>query len=116
MESSNVVIDDTRLKSNDHEEEEVLDDDSPLERVVETPNVGTSNGNNEDTQPLTRVPLMDFNEPAPWVRRLHNKEDVIGDVNEGVRTRRQIANLISFTCNTSQIEPKKVDEALNDEF
>ena len=34
MESSNVVIDDTRLKSNDHEEEEVLEDDSPLERVV----------------------------------------------------------------------------------
>jgi hypothetical protein len=37
-------------------------------------------------------------------------------VNEGVRTRRQIANLISYTCYTSQIEPKKVDEALNDEF
>ncbi|KAK0580561.1 hypothetical protein LWI29_003475 [Acer saccharum] len=116
MESSNVVIDDTRLKSNDHEEEDILDDDSPLERVMETPNVGTSNGNNEDTQPLTRVPLMDSNEPAPWVRRLHNKEDVIGDVNEGVRTRCHIANLISFTCYTSQIEPKKVDEALNDEF
>ncbi|KAK0603399.1 hypothetical protein LWI29_004559 [Acer saccharum] len=116
MESSNVVIDDTRLKSNDHEEEDVLEDDSPLERVVVTPNVGTSNDNNEVTQPITRVSLLDSNEPAPWVRRLHNKEDVIGDVNEGVRTRRQIANLISFTCYTSQIEPKKVDEALNDEF
>ncbi|KAK1563536.1 hypothetical protein Q3G72_028862 [Acer saccharum] len=116
MESSNVVNDDTRLKSNDHEEEDILDDDSPLERVVETPNVKTSNGNNEDTQPLTRVPLLDSNEPAPWVRRLHNKKDVIGDVNEGVRTRRQIANLISFTCHTSQIEPKNVDETLNDEF
>ncbi|KAK0571320.1 hypothetical protein LWI29_014080 [Acer saccharum] len=73
MESSNVVIDDTRLKSNDHEEEEVLEDDSPLERVVVTPNVGTSNDNNEVTQPITRVPLLDSNEPAPWVRRLHNK-------------------------------------------
>ncbi|KAK0577509.1 hypothetical protein LWI29_034213 [Acer saccharum] len=113
MESSNVIIDDTRLKSKDHEEEDVLEDDSPLERVVVTPNVGTSN---EVTQPSTRVPNLDSNEPAPWVRRLHNKEDVIGDVNEGVRTRRQIANLISFTCYTSQIEPKKVEEALNDEF
>ncbi|KAK0583521.1 hypothetical protein LWI29_037786 [Acer saccharum] len=113
MESSNVVIDDTRLKSKNDEEEDVLEDDSPLERVVVTPNVGTSN---EVTQPSTRVPNLDSNEPAPWVRRLHNKEDVIGDVNEGVRTRRQIANLISFTCYTSQIEPKKVDEALNDEF
>ncbi|KAK0575374.1 hypothetical protein LWI29_038069 [Acer saccharum] len=116
MESSNVVIDDTRLKFNDHEEEEVLEDDSLLERVVVTPNVETSNDNNDVTQPITRVPLLDSNEPAPWIRRLHNKEDVIGDVNEGVRTRRQIANLISFTCYTSQIEPKKVDEALNDEF
>ena len=59
---------------------------------------------------------MDSNEPTPLVRRLHNKDDVIGDVNEGVRTRRQIANLISFTCYTSQIEPKKIDKALNDEF
>ena len=116
MESSNVVFDDERLKSSNHEEEVVLDDDSPLEKVVETPNVGTSNDNIEDTQSLNRVPHLDFNESAPWVRRLNNKDDVIGDVNEGVRTRRQIANLISFTCYTSQIEPKKVDEALNDEF
>ncbi|KAK0591893.1 hypothetical protein LWI29_009888 [Acer saccharum] len=103
MESSNVIIDDTRLKSNDHEEEEILDDDSPLERVVVTPNVGTSN---EVTQPIIRVPNLDSNEPAPWVRRLHNKEDVIGDVNEGVRTRRQIANLIS----TKWIFRNKSDE------
>ena len=81
-----------------------------------TPNVGTPNLDEEVTQPLDRVPLLDSNEPAPWVRRLHNKDDVIGDVNEGVRTRWQIANLISFTCYTSQIEPKKIDKALNDEF
>ena len=111
-----MVIDDTRLKFNDHEKEDVLEDDSPLERVVVTPNVGTFNDNNEVTQPSTRVPLLDSNEPALWVRRLHNKKDVIGNVHEGVRTRHQIANLISFTCYTSQIEPKKVDEALNDEF
>ncbi|KAK1564958.1 hypothetical protein Q3G72_015605 [Acer saccharum] len=92
------------------------DDDSPLEKVVETPNVGTSNLDKEVTQLLNRVPLVDSNEPTIWVKRLHNKDDVIVDVNEGVGTRRQIANFISFTCYTSQIEPKKVDEALNDEF
>ena len=81
-----------------------------------TPNIGTSNVVENDTQPLDRVPPLDSNEPAPWVRRLHNKDDVIGDVNRDVRTRQQIANLISFTCYTSQIEPKKIDEALNDEF
>jgi hypothetical protein len=111
MESSNVVFDDERLKSSNHEEEVIFSDDSPLEKVVVTPNVGTSNVVENDTQPIDRVPNLDSNEPAPWVRRLHNKDDVIGDVNEGVRTRRQIANLISFTCYTSQIEPKKIDEA-----
>ncbi|KAI9192328.1 hypothetical protein LWI28_021322 [Acer negundo] len=39
MESSNVVIDDTRLKYNDHDEEVAIVDDSPLENVMETPNV-----------------------------------------------------------------------------
>ncbi|KAK0578805.1 hypothetical protein LWI29_016460 [Acer saccharum] len=116
MESSNVVFDDTRLKSNDHEEEVIFSDDSPLEEVVVSPNVGTSNVNNDGTQPIDRVPLLDSKEPAPWVRKLHDKEDIIGEVNEGVRTRRQLANLISYTCYTSQIEPKKVEEALNDEF
>ncbi|KAK1553149.1 hypothetical protein Q3G72_029697 [Acer saccharum] len=116
MESSNVVFDDTRLKSNDHEEEVIFSDDSPLEKVVVSPNVGTSNVNNDGTQPIDRVPLLDSKEPAPWVRKLHDKEDIIGEINEGVRTRRQLANLISYTCYTSQIEPKKVEETLNDEF
>ena len=116
MVSSNVVINNTRLKSNDHEENVVLDDDSLLEKVVETPNVGTSNGDNEDTQPIARVPLLNSKELAPRDRQLHDKNDIIGEINEGVRTKCQIANLISFTCYISQIEPKKVDEALNDEF
>ena len=116
MELSNVVIDDTRLKSTNHEKEVIFGDDSPLEKVGVSPNVGTSNVVDNDTQPIDRVPNLDSNEPAPWVRRLHNKDDVIGDVNEGVKTRHQLANLISFTCYTSQIEPKKIDEALNDEF
>ena len=115
MESSNVVFDDERLKSSNHEEEVIFSNDSPLEKVDVTPNVGTSNVVENDTQPLDKVPPLDSNEPAPWVRRLHNKDDVIGDVNEGVRTRRQIANLISFTYYTSQIA-KKIDEALNYEF
>ncbi|KAI9153187.1 hypothetical protein LWI28_007432 [Acer negundo] len=93
-----------------------IDDDFPLEKVVETPNVRTSNLYVEVTQPIDRVPLLNSNEPTTWVRKLHDKEDIIREVNESVRTRRQIANLISYTCYTSQIEPKKVEDALNDEF
>src|SRR5579862_3666490 len=116
MKSSNVVFDDTRLKSNDHKEEVIFRNDSPLEKVVVTPNVGMSTVNNDDTQPIDRVHLLNSKEPAPWVRKLHDKDDFIGEVNECVRTRHQLANLLSYTCYTSQIEPKKVEEALNDEF
>ena len=49
MESSNIVIDDSRLKSNDHEEEVASVDDSPLEKIVETPIEETSNLNQDDT-------------------------------------------------------------------
>ena len=65
MESSNVVIDDNRPKTNDHEEKVVIVNDSPLEKVVETPIEGTFNLDQKDTQPLDRVPLLDSNEPAP---------------------------------------------------
>ncbi|KAK0575634.1 hypothetical protein LWI29_004177 [Acer saccharum] len=97
----------SKPKTNDYKEEVAIDDDSPLEKVVETLIVGTSNLDEEDTQPLNRVPFLNSNELAPWVRKLHDKDDIIGEVNEGVRTRHQIANLISYTCYTSQIEPKK---------
>ncbi|KAK1578686.1 hypothetical protein Q3G72_032340 [Acer saccharum] len=116
MESLNVVIDDERLKSSIHEEEITRIDDSPLEKVVVNPNVGTSNVIDDDTQPIDRVPLLNSKELAPWVRQLHDKNDIIGKVNKGVKTRHQIVNLISYTCYTSQIEPEKIDEALNDEF
>ncbi|KAI9161207.1 hypothetical protein LWI28_015428 [Acer negundo] len=76
MELSNVVVDDTRLKSNNHEEEISIVDDSPLENVVETLNV-------KETQTIDRVPLLNSKEPVPWVRKLHDKEDIIGEVNEG---------------------------------
>ncbi|KAI9196517.1 hypothetical protein LWI28_024592 [Acer negundo] len=67
MESSNVVFDDNRLKFSDHEEEVIVVDDSPLEMVMETPIVGMSNLDEDDTQPLDRVPLLNSKKPAPWV-------------------------------------------------
>ncbi|KAK0583607.1 hypothetical protein LWI29_000140 [Acer saccharum] len=52
----------------------------------------------------------------PRLRNLHYQEDIIGDLNEGVRTRNQIANQISYACYTSQIEPKNINEAIVDEY
>ncbi|KAK0577488.1 hypothetical protein LWI29_033847 [Acer saccharum] len=52
----------------------------------------------------------------PRLRNLHYQENIIGDLNEGVRTRNQIANQISYACYTSQIEPKNINEAIVDEY
>ena len=65
MESFNVVIDNTMLKSNDHEEKVIFGNDSPLEKVVVTPNFGTSNLGDDNPQPIDRVPLLNSKEPAP---------------------------------------------------
>ena len=111
-----MVFDDCRPKHDDHEEDVCDLDDLPLKASGETSSDVKSNHDEEDDLPLNRVPPLDSNEPAPWVRKLHDKDDIIGEISEGVRTRRQLANQISYTCYTSQIEPKKVDEALSDEY
>ena len=49
MESSNVVIDDSRLKSNNYEDKVVVVDNSLLEKVVETSIGGRSNLDKDDT-------------------------------------------------------------------
>lgn len=40
--------------------------------------------------------------------------DIIGDPKQGVKTRKQIENILCHLCFTSKIEPKKVKEALED--
>ena len=57
----------------------------------------------DNTQPIDGVPLLNSKEPVPWVRQLHDKNDIIGEVNEGVRTRRQIANLISYMTRPNRV-------------
>ena len=63
-----------------------------MKQCGETSSGVKSNQDEEDDLPLNRVPLLDSNEPAPWVRKLHDKDDIIGEVREGVRTGCQIAN------------------------
>ncbi|KAK4834949.1 hypothetical protein QYF36_002934 [Acer negundo] len=49
---------------------------------METPIDERSNFDEDYTQLLDRVPLLNSKEPTPWVRHLYNKDDVIEDVNE----------------------------------
>ncbi|KAD6455017.1 hypothetical protein E3N88_09723 [Mikania micrantha] len=54
--------------------------------------------------------------PRTCVHNTYPVENIIGNVEEGVRTRRSMheANICLFSCFLSQIEPKKVAEALKD--
>jgi hypothetical protein len=40
---------------------------------------------------------------------------MLGTVNEGKRLRNKVVNQVSYSCNLSQLELKKVNEALEDE-
>ncbi|KAL5773493.1 hypothetical protein ACOSP7_013080 [Xanthoceras sorbifolium] len=82
MESSNVVVDDVRIVSN-------IDD----EYVVENSKCAGLDSNVKEEE-IEEMPNQ--TDPAPWVRRSHKKDDIIEDVSEGVRTRRQLANQVSY--------------------
>ena len=66
----------------------------------------TNNGeNNEDTSQQTHTRKWD---------RSHTREAIIGDPTAGVRTRSATTNECLHACFLSQVEPKKIDEALLD--
>jgi len=57
-----------------------------------------------------------------WVKHNHPPQQLLGTINEGRRLRSRIiqpnsevANQVSYSCYLAQSEPKKVDEALQDE-
>jgi len=54
--------------------------------------------------------------PKEWrIPRDLSVENIIGQIKEGVSTRSFISNFCRHTAFVSQIEPKSINEALNDE-
>ena len=54
--------------------------------------------------------------PKEWrIPRDPSVENIIGQIKEGVSTRSSISNFCRLTAFVSQIEPKSIDEALEDE-
>ena len=54
--------------------------------------------------------------PKEWrIPRDLSVENIIGQIKEGVSTRRFISNFYRNTTFVSKIEPKSIDEALKDE-
>ncbi len=55
--------------------------------------------------------------PLPQTLRIskdHPESNIIGDPHEGIRTRRQL--VCGVACYVSMLEPKNVDEALQDDY
>ncbi|KAK0600566.1 hypothetical protein LWI29_016181 [Acer saccharum] len=131
MESINVKIDDLSMLNlcddndvNEPKENMLNDTKTPIDVAssvssqddendshVEVESQGLENALNDNQQ---NDQVVEHSHPR--LRNLHYQEDIIGDLNEGVRTRNQIANQISYACYTSQIEPKNISEAIVDEY
>ncbi|KAG9453127.1 hypothetical protein H6P81_006031 [Aristolochia fimbriata] len=57
--------------------------------------------------------------PSIRVQKNHPADAIIGNVNEGMKTRgkkKNYGDMVKFVCYTSLVEPRKVEEALKDEF
>jgi len=82
---------------------------SPIPEV-ETPseNPQPSFNDESEVEEITDTPLV------KRLRNPHSTDQIIGDIDSGVRTRSSMQNNIAFSCFVSQIEPKKIDEALDD--
>lgn len=55
-------------------------------------------------------------EPSSRVKLNHPKENIIDDLSEGMRLRRKVLSQLTYISCVSQVEPKKVEEALKYDF
>ncbi|KAF7124655.1 hypothetical protein RHSIM_Rhsim12G0088400 [Rhododendron simsii] len=141
VESANVVVDDTTLdesvpQGNDDDEgsweifegefqSNGLDEGVSSEQLIDiTTSVDEKVENDSEVEvdePLEDEELGQHNlvpvfakEPSARVKPNHPISQVIGDPNNEMKTRKQIRNEINYVCFTSTLEPKKVEEALED--
>jgi len=132
MESINVVIDDEEVERPSSGEENHLDlvdllvtstyiiKASPSVSLAESPSTPT-------TTDTIASASKDEDTPAnphkrSWVKLSHPPQQLLGTVDERRRPRNRViqptsqeANQVSYSCYLAQTEPKKVDEALQDE-
>ena len=52
--------------------------------------------------------------PSARVKVNHPPINILGSLNDNMRLRSKVLNVITHLCYFSQVEPKKVDEALQD--
>ena len=131
METVNVVIDEP-LDSSSEKGIEVLTKEilPPKPRVIQeiveqepaSPStLGTPSVVEDSTDITTSLDSESHEEkgPSSRIKQNHPPEDIVGNLNEFTLRKHTIdkcaANFVSYSCYLSQVEPTKVEEALQDE-
>jgi transposase InsO family protein len=129
MESINVVVDDEEGERPSSSEESQLNtiEPAPTDCTKSSSNMSPEKSpfpTASDTTPSTSEDEdISANQPKQaWVKHNHPPQQLLETVNEGRRLRSrviqpnsEVANQVSYSCYLAQSEPKKVDEALQDE-
>jgi len=113
MESINVVIDDVAKKPVPEVVPgvEAYPETSAQEKVI--PETSLEPETNSEGAELNNVEMSKG--PSIKVQKNHPQELIIGDLDQGIRTRRA-NDIVSNSCFVSKFEPKNVKEALTDDF
>ena len=131
MKTVNVVIDES-LDSNSEKGIEELTKEilPPKPRVVQeiveqepaSPSTPGTPSVVEDSAYITTSPDSESHKekgPSSKIQQNHPPEDIVGNLNELTLRKHTIdkcvANFVSYSCYLSQVEPTKVEEALQDE-
>ena len=131
METVDVVIDGSSDSSSEKGIEELTKEILPLEPrevqeiVEQEPASPTTPGTYsvvEDSADITTSPDFESHEkkgPSSRIKLNHPPEDIVENLNELTLRKRTVdkcvANFVSYSCYLSQVEPTKVEEALQDE-
>ncbi|RVW69235.1 Retrovirus-related Pol polyprotein from transposon TNT 1-94 [Vitis vinifera] len=119
VESINVIVDDIVSRSRECDDDridvskdiEVIDEKSEDEKLSEDEEKKDEQGKKGD-----RGRIEPSKKNKSRVPKNHPLSNVIGNYEDSMVIRRQSKlNEVSYVCYTSQIEPKNVEEALNDE-
>jgi hypothetical protein len=100
---------------------------APSDIIEPSPNLCPNESSSSTT--LDTAPTTAEDEDTPtnpprqsWVKHNHPPQQLLGNIDEGHKLRSrviqpasEVANQVSYSCYLAQTEPKKVDEALQDE-
>ena len=132
MESINVVVnDDHDVTNSTNDEDEVFHSNTDVRTDVENSlddiSTGNSNVRTDADDKVSDIvpdegspPETEQRVPSRRIQRNHPAHEVIGEISEGIKTRPKppvnYREMIGNLCFVSKIEPKNVNEAIDDEY